>query len=114
MGWLRDSGEDWSYDHEGYVVAVEHDTFSVPEWREVGVDDAPRGEFPLRWVQVSCSCGWRSQRLIAPLGTTWFPVSVNFRTEADEDAAREVWATLHRDGLDDESRSVLVRAGLRS
>lgn len=97
MGWIFDRGNEWDCDHEGYFVGVvrEH------EWRELGLADIDRGEIPLTWVQVACDCGWRTQRLVAPVGTTWAPCSVNIGGLGDamtasqrddwEEAGRALW-----------------------
>ena len=105
MGWMRDSGDDWSYDHEGYLVAVEK---IDGDWREITPGDAHRGEFHVSHVQVACSCGWRSERLVAPLGTTWAPCSV-FTDGATDDLAYGIWADEHRNGVAERSRHKLLR-----
>lgn len=104
MGWLRDSGEEWSYDHEGYIIAVEK---VDGEWREIGMADIPRGTFTVNELQVACECGWRSGRFLAPLGTEWAPCSV-MTTEAVDDVAYGIWADEHRNLLSERARYRLL------
>lgn len=104
MGWLRDSGEAWSYDHEGFIVAVEK---VDDRWREITPADAHRGEIDVSHVQVACDCGWRSQRLVAPIGTTWAPCSV-FTDAATDDLAYGIWADEHRNALTERSSNRLL------
>jgi len=104
MGWLREDGRSDQHEHEGYLVAVEREPDGWP-WREIGgVADEARarehGPIEVRWIQVACDCGWRSQRLVAPFMAEWSPCSVFLRTDRDEDEFIEVWATEHRDRLD--------------
>ncbi len=40
-------------------------------FRELDDEDAQKGPVHVGIVQVGCDCGWRSQRLRAPYGTTW-------------------------------------------
>ncbi len=108
MGWLRDSGEDWSYDHEGYMVAVEQPERGG-EWRELGGPaDEARRVIPVSYVQVACSCGWRSPRLVAPIGTEWVPCSV-MTSGAVDDLAYQIWADEHRDLLHERSPYRLLK-----
>lgn len=117
MGWLIDDGRDDSYDHEGYVVGLvkddpKHTGFEA--WRELGADDRR----PIHWsnpmvrlyIQVGCSCGWRSQRLVPPVGTEWMPCCVVMDEEHSERAAA-VWEHEHRRRLPecDGYRSVSLR-----
>jgi hypothetical protein len=96
MGWTCEDGQ-----HEGFFVA----TVATDSWRfrELSADTAavpggPRsgdkGQ-PVSVVQIACDCGWRSARLRAPAGTTWYPNTVEladgaaaFRFEAQ---CRELW-----------------------
>lgn len=96
MGWLVD--DELIDEHEGYLVGVVKDDW---QWRELGVEDAvnPRFDGPISWMQIACSCGWRSQRLVAPLGTEWFPCTVMMRSDAEHDAFRSVWESEHRSQL---------------
>lgn len=83
MGWQNDDGS-----HEGWVEGLvrEQETdargyvVSTGRWLEVGADfdhestdPAMRARREVSHVQVVCTCGWRSQRMIAPLGTYWAP-----------------------------------------
>lgn len=104
MGWVRDNGEEWSYGHEGYLVAVEK---VDGQWREIGLDDQHRGEFGVSHLQVACECGWRSMRFVAPLSTTWAPCSV-MTTAAIDDLAYELWADEHRDRVHEGSQHRLL------
>lgn len=104
MGWMRDNGEEWSYAHEGYLVAVEK---VDGQWREITPSDEHRGEFEVSHVQVACECGWRSERLVAPLGTTWAPCSVMTTSEVD-DVAYSIWADEHRATVQERSRHRLL------
>jgi hypothetical protein len=63
--------------HEGFFVAV----VPINSWqfRELGYPrprwepDAADVEQEVRIVQAACVCGWRSARIIAPRGSSWFP-----------------------------------------
>lgn len=112
MGWVRDDGVDWHYDHEGYIVAqVKEDG----DWRDLGRGDEDRkdeGSFGLM-LQVACTCGWRSQRQTPPLCTRWGAYYVSFRGD-DEDAFRDAAAELwdrHMLESSDDSRRFLVTRG---
>lgn len=110
MGWIRDDGQEHSYDHEGYIVAVVRDD---GRWRELRLGDKARSDsFGMR-LQVACECGWRSQRMVPPLGTEWSPCLVMFRSidgEAFEDAGGEIWSA-HMDQVTADSSSALVARG---
>ncbi len=117
MGWLRFDGHVAENDHEGFVVAVEKsdDGWS---WRELGDADIARARrdsgIPVSWLQVGCSCGWRSPRLVAPTGTVWSPCSVFLPHSGDDEQFVEVWAVEHRDRLDlvEEARAIGRRRAL--
>jgi hypothetical protein len=69
MGWFNDQAPR----HGGYIIGVRAITTEGGSirFRALGAqDDDGRRELPLRIVQVGCDCGWRSQRLRAPYGTT--------------------------------------------
>lgn len=76
-----------------------------PQWRELRyADEPPREERKIFRVQVACDCGWRSQVLRAPFGTTWSPSVVwlpeaSVHAEAWEEAARKLWGEHARAGL---------------
>jgi hypothetical protein len=94
MGWMH---EDTA--HEGWVVAVERrEQHGWTRWSEIGMDDQI-GEVPAQWVQVGCDCGWRSPRLVAPVGTVWAPCSVFFPDAGFDDAAHDLWREHHIDLL---------------
>ena len=107
MGWQSDDGI-----HEGYVVAIEREMvtnehgYTVPTgaWRDVEgaralmLEDGkwvPTRRVKVDHVQVACECGWRSQRLLAPLGTEWIPNLVLLGEpgggEQNDDAAYAIW-----------------------
>jgi hypothetical protein len=131
MGWERwgDEAADGQF-HEGYLIGVERVTYvdrlgcvvSTNEWREVGADfdhnDDPgqRERRPVHHVQVVCGCGWRSERMHAPLGTYWspctteLPVTFDFEKAADE-VTYLMWRA-HVDGLGSFSLSERGRARL--
>jgi hypothetical protein len=99
MGWFRFDDPD---NHEGFVVGVVRD--GEYRWRELGLDD--RDPIAVTTIQIGCECGWRSQRLTAPLGTAWAPCCVFFPGRSDsifetpemwEDLAAAIWATGHMD-----------------
>lgn len=58
--------------HEGYLLGIRRGTNERGSivFRQLGTEreEAP---LPIEIVQVGCDCGWRSQRLRAPHGTTW-------------------------------------------
>lgn len=56
-------------------------------FRELGPEDDDGREVPVRIIQVGCDCGWRSQRLRAPLGTTWSGVVFLPRSEQERETA---------------------------
>ena len=88
MGWFQGADDDpETYEHEGHVQGVVRDGF---DWRDLGIDDV-RDDTRLMQVQVCCTCGWRSRRYTAPLGTYWSPCSVQLRDEGTEDAAAAIW-----------------------
>lgn len=119
MGWELDPDDatDGEF-HEGYVIGVERVTETnrhgrvreTDRWSEVGADfdhtsddPAQREHRTVHHVQVACSCGWRSERMFAPLGTYWAPCCTMLPTTFDhEKAADEVtyrmWRA-HVDGL---------------
>lgn len=69
MAWYNDGAPR----HEGYLIGIRSGTNKRGSivFRELGIDDDEGRDVGLRAVQVGCSCGWRSQRLRAPYGTTW-------------------------------------------
>lgn len=85
MGWCSEDGS-----HEGYLaglVRTENESGSIV-FKELGY---PRDEVSrdLGHVQVACTCGWRSSRLHAPLGTTWSPYIVLLPRGEHDDASAE-------------------------
>ncbi len=125
MGWELDESDavDGQF-HEGYVIGVERVTETAPSgfvvttrrWREVGADfdhasDDPsqRARRNVDYVQVACDCGWRSERMFAPLGTYWapccteLPATFDFEKAAD-DVVWSMWKS-HVDGLGPHSLS---------
>lgn len=127
MGWQLDTEAADGQWHEGYVIGVERVPYLdatgsewLPgEWSEVGADfdhestdPAMRARRDVRHVQVACDCGWRSQRLLAPLGTYWAPCCTELPAPLGaldyEDAAWRLWRT-HMDGLSTASLWALAR-----
>lgn len=119
MGWeIWDDEAGDGQHHEGYVIGVERVTRTDPDgwvrqtdqWRDVGADfdhasddPAQRARRDVAHVQVACECGWRSERLLAPLGTYWAPCCVMLPTTFDHDLAGDevtyrMWRA-HIDGL---------------
>jgi hypothetical protein len=86
MGWFNEQAPR----HAGYMVGIRAIT---TEGGSIGFrslrdeDDDGRTEIPLRIVQVGCDCGWRSQRLRAPLGTTWSGFVMLPRVEQERETA---------------------------
>lgn len=121
MGWLRftsdaaaEDPDDVGYDHEGWAQGIVRGEWSH-EWRDLGLDDAAMPEGKTLYVQLVCSCGWRSHRLSAPAGVEWFPCSIQMDA-AVEDVAAEMWWELHRkhvtkDGIADLWRARLSKLG---
>lgn len=120
MGWLIEDGREDAYEHEGHLVAVVHDE---GRWRELRFGDEPQD---LLYVQVGCECGWRSRRLLAPLGTRWVPAVVVLPTSGAfaatgelsfDDVAELIWVQEHRlelgpDSLRDVGRDLNRRRGV--
>ena len=79
--------------HTGYLVGLvprSHLTPSLTEdhWHALTLgDDAG---VTLRALQVGCSCGWRSSRIDAPIGTWWWQGAVQV-TEYHEAEYRTIW-----------------------
>lgn len=107
MGWVCDQDTPDGHPHEGYLVAVEPVTetndrgyeIRTGAWRDVGANwNRERDGQPcldVSHVQMACDCGWRSQRMLAPLGTTWSPCTVFLPTwhHGDlDDASYRLWA----------------------
>lgn len=91
MGWFSDD-LDPGYRHEGYAVALTQD--DGWRWRELGSDDT--GTHAVKWMQIGCSCGWRSPRMLAPQGTDWSPCCIFLPGSGEdpehwEDVARLFW-----------------------
>lgn len=102
MGWMHDK-----IGHEGYAVALERirDDRGSYDWHEITygrmcarVDAEQAAGRPVtirvEAVQAGCDCGWRSERLSAPLGTIWTPYIVSFPRVVEEqadDAIRALW-----------------------
>jgi hypothetical protein len=97
MGWLVDDGHPHGYDHEGFVVMV----VKSPDdwhWREMSYPErtVPAG-VEIR-IQVGCECGWRSHRMVPPLGAEWIPCCVNM-SDDDHELLAAIWRAEHRDRL---------------
>lgn len=90
MGWCCEDGT-----HEGYLVGLvpdeAHGVFVghiQGRWRELsGRDEITTS---VEFVQVACSCGWRSPLLRAPDGTQFMPSSV-MAPKAFEDDCAQLW-----------------------
>jgi hypothetical protein len=99
MGWLECS--DRGVEHEGWVLGFVQRNGRWHELKNIdGKGDAPQ---IVGTIQVVCECGWRSPRLLAPLGTRFFPSCVDLPEESDEDLARLLWKK-HLDEWADVSR----------
>lgn len=88
MGWLNENG------HEGFVVGVDPDD----RHRELGLADSERRIEHVHHVRVGCDCGWRSETLVAPLGTTWMPCTVVFHPLDEvsvDEIAHDIWVREH-------------------
>lgn len=87
MGWCNDDAPG----HEGFLVALERITERYSShYRELRANVDERigdREIEVRVVQAACECGWRSQRLRAPLGTTWAPSIVMLPKHEQDGAA---------------------------
>lgn len=103
MGWYREDGRPDAWDHEGYVVMVVKQPDDW-DWRELGMakhghpDDLAIPAGALVKIQAACSCGWRSHRMVPPLGVEWMPFCV-LMSDEDEDEVAAVWRVEHRDRL---------------
>lgn len=60
-------------DHEGFLVALTKRSPDDYRWYELGSHPDDQSEVVVQAVQMGCECGWRSPRICAPSGTTWFP-----------------------------------------
>lgn len=105
MGWIDCSGDEWRYQHEGYVVGIKR-IEGTSQFRELGSDDLD--VIPLNWIQVGCECGWRSPRILAPSGTKWTPCCVTLPSERKDDEASLIWQR-HVSSLADTEGMVLLR-----
>lgn len=106
MGWLRFDTADMA-EHEGWVVAIIRDG-NFGHWRELRLGDHDQ---EISHVQVGCECGWRSPRMIAPIGTRWAPCIVLFPERHGEDhdfAAADIWSE-HIDDLCHDSPGELLQ-----
>jgi len=65
-------------------------TITDDSWRPLTPGDDAIGY--LRVVQVGCSCGWRSERVDAPIGTGWRQATVHV-SEWFERECRLIWRT---------------------
>jgi len=79
--------------HAGYLVGLVPATignFTIADdaWRPLRRGDDAIGY--LRVIQVGCSCGWRSERLEAPIGTGWRHAAVEV-SEFHEAEYRKIW-----------------------
>lgn len=113
MGWMRcdpDDGVDLR-SHEGHVAALVADPDATGGWRDLTAGDP---EQSVSYVQVVCSCGWRTPRLHAPLGTMWRPCTVEFDCFYDEyeDAGYQLWAD-HMDQVTDPASPYCPRPGFQ-
>lgn len=121
MGWIRFDDHPDQDVHEGFVQLLVRENES-PYWLPVGScasldfgrreiesdelvsgvwSDDHRVKVRQYRIQVQCECGWAGPRMVVPLGAKWWPVSLEFGWERDEDNAAELWARLHRDRLDE-------------
>ncbi|WP_437804525.1 hypothetical protein [Sorangium sp. So ce693] len=91
MGWTHDEHPG----HEGYLVATEREANGT--WHEVRYPDDQKR--PVSSLLVACDCGWRSPRLVAPMGSMWFPFIVEI-PERYRERAHELWRR-HFDSLPD-------------
>lgn len=94
MGWVNENAPR----HEGYLLAVRAGTNELGSvtFRQLDDDDAKDGPVQVRIVQIGCDCGWRSQRLRAPQGTTWdgivlIPCGAQEAESTFEARCRELW-----------------------
>lgn len=81
--------------HEGYLVGIvlATDAGGAPSswrYRELSLSAGDDGNVRLTRVQMGCSCGWRSPRLVAPVGTLYFPSIVD-APQAFEDECAARW-----------------------
>ena len=104
MGWFNENAPG----HEGYVIglveSVNGETWSPAgtRLRRLGTGDKAQKRVP--FVQVACDCGWRSKVFSAPIGTEFWPSTVDLPSGRSEERARAIWR-LHAD--DDTSRIVM-------
>lgn len=107
MGWCSDEHPE----HEGYLIGLVKPAGS---WRYRELGKADGNVERVEYLQVECSCGWRSPRFCAPLGTKFVPVCV-LSEPAFEDFAVELWkehvaATVARRGIEPASSGTAFMA----
>lgn len=127
MGWIHVEGDDQLDEHEGYVVGLERLRNEHAQWREFSMHaDGPRYDalkleerkhgLRVEYVQVVCGCGWRSQVLMAPLGTRWDPSCITFpsllRGDDFDDAACRIWSEQHIEHIKQGTRAYGGSSGL--
>lgn len=96
MGWCSDAHPE----HEGFLVSLVKDDW---RFRELGDRNDTHAVDDVRYVQMGCSCGWRSPRMLAPSGTRWSPC-ITLAAAPLEELGCELWkehvaATTGRDGV---------------
>lgn len=94
MGWHNEEHPE----HEGYLVGLVKVDY---RFRELESEDGNVER--VEYVQMACSCGWRSPRLAAPYDTKFSP-SIVLASEALDELGLLLWqehvaATAARPGL---------------
>lgn len=88
-------GLDERHEHIGSAIAVDFSRHTG-NWRELLPGDAH--DSIVIWMQLGCTCGWRSQRFTTPLGAEWKHGRL-IMGDADQAALADVWRAEHRDQI---------------
>ena len=94
-GWIVFDGIDPRHEHVGSPLAVEFNRITGT-WRELRPGDSH--DSVVIWMQLGCTCGWRSQRFTTPLGAEWLAGELVMST-LDQEALACVWRLEHRDQI---------------
>jgi hypothetical protein len=86
MGWINEEAPT----HEGYIAGFVDG--GRGRLREIGYPEDDKPISAVGIIGAACSCGWRSKRFHAPLGTEWGPFVLLIRSEHTENQLVGLWA----------------------